>query len=555
MKKFLKDEKFQDILLKTALLIVALLLIVLLSTGCNNAKAVSIDASSSAIGAIAFDGNIGVFGSNTPGPSLVKVNVIGYLNKSGKEMNLILTNTDTSETQTLQISANGTFSFPDTLDPGTNFTIDLGTYTGGQNCTLTGDSGKAGLVAASKIDCERNLAVFGTWFSGSVPIMNLYQVNQKTSTVVGTPMFFSTSAGLPMLDLVWSGNKYLAVWTPTGNTIKARFLDIEQTTIGSDITVSGTISTAPGAKISTLSAAYNADLDEFVVVFVEFGGSTSFSNLVRYIRIHPDGTLIGTPTTIKSVLGTIGSTFGYSDVIWDGSKYATAFEFHDNDTDDAPNNYLAVYSFTNGAATQVNQLFLASGTGSTGAIFPVSSAGAAYPKFIRTSSDVWLFFNRSNMGNTDNTIDSSLMEWRNLSGVPAQIRRDTNPNGCNPNGAGFQTYVPSPGNLGSRVLMGYDLRCTQSGSLFFDVYHSPMNSSSGALGAITNYSGSTLGQNFTLGSSTTCRTSRCYTSAGALGDGVYILDPNFDGSTHTFYSIKLSSPGNSVDFPVQTSIQ
>ncbi|TGM98498.1 hypothetical protein [Leptospira dzoumogneensis] len=555
MKKFLKDEKFQDILLKTALLVVALLLIVFLSTGCNNAKAVSIDASSSAIGALAFDGNLGIFGSNTPGPSLIKVNVIGYLNKSGKEMNLTLTNTDTSETQTLQISDNGTFSFPDTLDAGTNFTIDLGTYTGGQNCTLTGDSGKAGFVSASKIDCERNLAVFGTWFTGSVPVMNLFQVNQKTSLVVGTPMFFSTSAGIPMLDLVWSGNKYLAVWTSAGNTIKARFLDIEQIAVGSDITVAGVVSTAPGAKISTLSAAYNPDLDEFVIVFVEFGGNTSFANLVRYIRVNPSGSLIGTPTTVKTVDGTIGTVFGYLDVIWDGSKYVTAFEDHDNNTDDAPNNYVTVYRFTNGAATQVNQLFLSSGTGSVGAVFPVGSGGAAYPKFIKTSSDLWLFYNRSNLDISGNTTDSSLMEWRNLAGVPTQIRKDTNPNGCHPSGAGFQTYVPSPGNIGSRVLMGYDLRCTQNSSLFFDIYHSPFNSSNGTLGTVTNYSGSTLGMNFTVGSSTTCRTSRCYTSAGALGDGMYIFDPNFDGTTHTFYSIKISSPGSSVDFPVQTSIQ
>lgn len=555
MQKFLKDEEVQDILLKAALFVTVLLIIVLVFTGCNNAKAVSVDASSSAIGAIAFDGNIGVFGSNTSGPSLIKVNVIGYLNKSGKEMNLTLTNTDTSETQTLQISDNGTFSFPDALEAGTNFTVDLGTYTGGQNCTLTGDSGKAGFVAASKIDCERNLAVFGIWFSGSIPVMNLYQVNQKTSSVVGIPMFFGTSAGLPMLDLVWSGSKYLAVWTATGSTIKARLLDIEQIAIGPDITVAGLVSTGSGAKISTLSSAYNPDLDEFVVVFVEFGGSASFSNLVRYIRLHPDGTLIGTPTTIKSVDGAIGTTFGYSDVIWDGSKYATAFEEHDNNTDDSPNNYLTVYRFTTGAATPINQLFLSSGTGSTGAIFPVTSAGAAYPKFVRTSADLWLFYNRSNMGLTDNTIDSSLMEWRNLSGVPTQIRRDTMPNGCNPNGTGFQTYVPSPGIIGSRVLLGYDLRCTQGGSLFFDVYHGPLNSTSGALGTITNYSGSTLGTNITMGSSTTCRTSKCYTSAGALGDGVYIFDPNFDGSTNTFYPIKISSPGNSVDFPTQTSIQ
>ncbi|GBF38497.1 hypothetical protein [Leptospira johnsonii] len=555
MKKILKDEKFQDILLKAALVMTILILILVLSTGCNNAKAVSIDASSSAIGAIAFDGNLGVFGSNTSGPSLVKVNVIGYLNKSGKEMNLTLTNTDTSETQELQISDNGTFSFPDTLDPGANFTIALGTYTGGQNCTLTGNSGKAGLVAASKVDCERNLAVFGTWFSGSTPVMNLFQVNQKTSTVVGTPMFFSTSAGVPMLDLVWSGSKYLAVWTATGGTIKARFLDIEHTAIGSDITVAGLVSTGPGAKISTLSSAYNPDLDEFVVVFVEFGGSTSFSNLVRYIRIHSDGTLVGSPTDIKSISGAIGTTFGYSDVIWDGSKYITAFEDHDNNTDDVPNNYVTVFRFTNGAASQINQLFLSSGTGSTGAVLPVGSAGAAYPKFVRTSSDIWLFYNRSNLDVSGNSIDSSLMEWRNLAGAPAQVRKDTNPNGCHPSGTGFQTYVPSPGNIGSRVLLGYDLRCTQGSSLFFDVYHAPLNSTNGGLGAVTNYSGSMLGMNFTLGSSTTCRTSRCYTSAGALGDGVYIFDPNFDGSTNTFYSIKLSSPGNSVDFPVQTSIQ
>ncbi|MEI7015019.1 hypothetical protein V9X60_20005, partial [Leptospira licerasiae] len=150
---------------------------------------------------------------------------------------------------------------------------------------------------------------------------------------------------------------------------------------------------------------------------------------------------------------------------------------------------------------------------------------------------------------------SSLMEWRNLSGTPTQIRKDTTPNGCNPSGTGFQTYVPSPGNIGSKILLGYDLRCTQSGSSFFDVYHGPLNSSSGILGTVTNYSGTTLGLNFTMGSSTTCRTTRCYTSAGALGDGMYIFDPNFDGSTHTFYSIKLSSPGSSVDFPVQTSIQ
>ncbi|TGM86737.1 hypothetical protein [Leptospira licerasiae] len=555
MQKFLKDEEVQDILLKAALFVTVLLLIVLLFTGCNNAKAVNIDASSSAIGAFAFDGNMGIFGSSTSGPSHVKVNVIGYLNKSGKEMNLTLTNTDTSETQTLQIADNGTFSFPDALDAGTNFTIDLGTYTGGQNCTLTGDSGKVGLVAASKIDCERNLAVFGTWFTGSIPVMNLFQVNQKTSTVVGTPMFFSTSAGIPMLDLVWSGSKYLAVWTTNGSTIKARLLDIEQIAIGSDITVAGVVSTAPGAKISTLSSAYNPNLDEFVVVFVEFGGSTSFPNLVRYVRLHPDGTLIGVPTTIKSIDGSIGTTFGYSDVVWDGSKYVTAFEEHDNNTDDLPNNYLTVYRFTTGAATPVNQLFLSSGTGSVGAIFPVTSAGAAYPKFVRTSSDTWLFYNRSNMGISDNAIDSSLMEWRNLSGTPTQIRKDTTPNGCNPSGTGFQTYVPSPGNIGSRILLGYDLRCTQSGSSFFDVYHGPLNSSSGILGTVTNYSGTTLGLNFTMGSSTTCRTTRCYTSAGALGDGMYIFDPNFDGSTHTFYSIKLSSPGSSVDFPVQTSIQ
>ncbi|TGL62045.1 hypothetical protein [Leptospira sarikeiensis] len=555
MKQIIKNEKQFDFILKVAFVVTAIALISILLLGCNNAKAVNIDASSSALGALAFDGNIGVFAGKT-GPSSIQVNITGYSNLSGKEMQLTLTNTDTSETQQLAISENGTFAFEDELDAGANYTVDLGTYTGGQTCTLTGSSGKSGQTAASKIDCERHLAVFGTWFSSGTLVMNLFHVNQKTQALVGSPIFFSSFAGLPSIDLIWTGSKYLALWTDTGKTIRGKFFNIEFTAIGSDFPVASVVSTANFALVSALAGVYNPDSDEFAVVFSEFGDSASFNNAVRYIRLNSNGGVIGSLTPIKEVSVGVGTKFGYLDIVWDGSKYITAFEDHDNDTDDDPNNYVSIHRFTAGASSVVNRLFLNKGTGSTGTTFPAGSAGTSHPNFVRTSSDIFLFYNQANLDSSSGfSLSSSLMEWRNFSGPTVQLKRETVP-GCNSNIlGGTHTYVPYAGHIGNRILLGYDIRCTSSGSLFFDTYHTPINSSTGAAGTTVNYSGATIGSNITMGSSVTCRSSRCYTSAGALGDGIYILDPGFDGSTHTFFSIKNSTPGNSVDFPVQTYIQ
>ncbi|TGJ98408.1 hypothetical protein EHQ53_01420 [Leptospira langatensis] len=516
---------------------------------CNNAQALNIDASSSVIGALLSDGSSGLFGGTTS--PFVKVSVSGYQNLAGKPMNLTLTDsTGVVSDQSLQITADGSYTFGTALNPASGYTVSLGTYTGGQNCSLTGGTGTIGTSASPKIDCERNLAIAATWFAGSIPVARLFQINQITQTQVGSSIFLSQSASVPAIDMVWNGTNYFVVWngSPGTSAVKGRLFDMEFTPLTAEFPI------ASGTIIKSVAVTYNSTLNEYAVVFSDNGSVSTAMNSVKYIRVQPDGTLIGSPIVITQVIGSVGTLFGYADIVWDGSKYLTAFEDHDNNTDDAPNNYVDLYSFTNGTPSIVTKLSLFSGTGSTGAIFPVGTTGAAYPNFLRTATDTWLFYNRSNVDSLDKTVDASLMEWRNSGSSGTQIIKDTIPGGCNPN-TGYQLYVPSATNFGNKILVGYDLRCATSSINNYNVYHAPISPSTGAATSHINYSGPILPANFTMGASTACRKSRCYTSAGAVSDGLYLFDPGIDGSTDTFLKFMSASPGNGPDFPIQTVTQ
>ncbi len=502
--------------------------------GCNQAKALNIDASSSAFGAFLSGGNSGLFGDSG---NSVSVTVTGYLNVNEKQMNLtLIDNTAAMADQDLQITQDGTYSFATSLNPNSSYTITQGDYTGGQNCKITGEIGTAGVSASAKIDCERILVVAAVQICCSSSV-TLFSINHQTSpfsTVQSIPL--ASTATLPSaVDLIWNGKNYLVIWMASNTNIVGQLFDIELTPLGPSFSVySGGTATQ-----KAVAATYNSNLDEFGVVISE---STP---AVKYIRLSALGTLIGPVTTIEAFGATV--TFGNLDIVWDGTKYITAFEEHNTGSFE---NSLAIYSFTTGAAAFINRITLATGTGlvSPSNRAPNGVIGVALPNFLRTSTDTWLFFNHTNLNVDGFIVDSSLMEWRNFAGSPTQIARDFQPSACNPTSDpvnGLQFYAPSTANFGNKVLLNYTLNCEEAISdpfLFDNVYHASFDPANGAKGPSTLYTTS-IGHNRTYGSSVTCRKERCFTSAGVFLDGFYLFDPGFDGSIDSIFRIATSSNG------------
>ncbi|TGJ98409.1 hypothetical protein EHQ53_01425 [Leptospira langatensis] len=502
---------------------------------CNSAKPISIDASSSVIGALLSDGSLGLFSG--PSKSSVKVTVAGYQNLDSSPMSLTLTDTSTTLTQDLEISDNGTFSFSTSLDPGNPYSITLNDYTKGQACILTGDTGTAGSSSPAKIDCERTLVVAAavTCCGPSGPPIVLYPINHKTSPfTIGTSVPISSSATYIQLDLIWNGNKYLLVWTTAGDSVSGQFFDIALNPIGSNFPIYA----GGGTTIRSLAAEYNSNSDEFAIVL------SDTTPAVKYVRLNSVGIVLNS-NNVES-LGA-GLNFGNVDVIWDGSKYIVAFEEHNNL--DLSNN-LAVFSFTNGTASLMNRIALSIGIGM---VTPTNQAfngviGVAFPNLLRTTTDTWLFFNRTNSSDELTVTDSSLFEWKNFSGSPTKIKEDLNPFSCPPQtdpANGLEFYVPHAVDLGGEILLNYELHCEEAISspfLFDNIFHLAINPSNGVPGTPQLYTVST-GHNRSYGSSMTCRKDKCYTSTGTFINNFYLLDPNLDGTPNNFFPIAASDQG------------
>ncbi|TGK02870.1 hypothetical protein EHQ53_05195 [Leptospira langatensis] len=500
-------------------------LLSILSLGCNNAKAINIDSSSSAIGAlvlgpIANDWNTSNGTSSGP-TSTVSVTVSGYTGLTAKPMNLTLTDSVTSATDTLQITANGTFAFSTALDTGNGYSVSLGTYTGstgGQTCTLTGTTGTAGTTANSTVACERQLAMAATWKSdagtqnfrllGIDHSQSPYNVNSNVALSVGG----SPSNVDP--ELVWGGGNYLLVWKSADNTIKGQLYNIELTAVGSTFQVYS----ATGVTIGKLAAAYNQS-NEFAVVWTELGSvNTSF----RYQRIDATtGSLSGSATNIATTAITSANYYN-GDVVYDGSQYIAAMRI----TTTLGVHSIYWYSFTpSGGSIKGNY---SSKVGTTSYYLRMD-----YPSMIVSGTDVWTFLSRTNVDTTGSVVDASVVKIKNYASSSASpIATDTNPYGCGP-ADGDQYYIPSAGIYGTNILVGYDVFCGDVGGTYNDVHDVPVNATTGAAGGVTTYSDGEIGSETTYGSSTTCRSNTCFMSAGdEYNDVFYLFDPFFTTSPY-----------------------
>ncbi|TGM16256.1 hypothetical protein EHQ81_07695 [Leptospira selangorensis] len=520
------------------------LLSFLLVQGCNNAKAISIDASSSAIGALLSDGDFGIFGNlgNAGGTSPaatspVNISLSGYLNITSNDLNLTLTDSTDSTTQTLALTANGSYSFSTELTSGDSYSISLGSYTQGQACSIsTNASGTAGTTGTATIVCERQLAIAAGWKNNSgVPVLKLFGVNHAVNPYVVTKNLSVTVGGAPSSvdpELVWTGSNYLLVWKSADTTIKGQFYDISLTALGSTFT----IYTGSGITIGKVSAAYNPS-GEFAVVWTE----SASTRAAKYQRINAStGALLGTATNIAS---STSNTYTSADVILSGSTYYTAFRQR---TSGGANSLLA-YSFSTGAATSVKTYTATSGT---------DSLALDYPSLFTQGTNIWLFYSQTNTDGSGNVNSATLKSSNNFQVTPATMRTETNPYGCDPvNSSGDQYMIPSVAIANStNLLVSYDSFCADMG-VYNEVSNLPVTITSGAVtagaaGTPTDYSVSEIGTSSTMGSSITCRTAACFISAGdESSKAIYLFDPDFGGNiggTSTIYP----TDSNGIQTPV-----
>ncbi|GBF40035.1 hypothetical protein [Leptospira johnsonii] len=544
MKRFLNSNKA----LKGFYLFIhgCFLLSFLLLQGCNDAKAISIDASSSAIGALLSDGNFGIFGNfgdaggTTPAAtSAVNISLSGYVNVTSNDLNLTLSDSTDSTTQTLTLTADGSYSFSTELTSGDSYSISLGSYTQGQSCSIsTNASGTAGTTGTATIVCERQLAIAAGWKTNSgTPVLRLFGVNHSASPYVVTKNFAVTVGGAPGSvdpELVWNGTNYLLVWKSADTTIKGQLYDITLTSIAAAFT----IYTGAGVTIGKISAAYNPS-GEFAVVWTEAASTRA----AKYQRINAStGALVGTATTIASSTST---NYFNADVIWNGASYTTAFRQRTS----LNANSLTAFSFSTGSATSVKTYTATNGT---------DSLVLDYPSLLMQGSNTWLFFSQTNTDGSSTITSASLKSAKNFQTTPTNLVTETNPYGCGPEGGGDQDMIPSVAIASiTNLLVSYDSSCADVGGNYNEVSDLPITITSGAGGTRTDYSDSELGggggspsPSQTLGSSVTCRTTACFISAGnESSDAIYLFDPDFIGGingTSTIYPTDASG----IEFPV-----
>ncbi len=511
-----------------------------LAFGCNNAKAVNLDASSSAVGVLLSDGSFGIFGnlgsggtSTTPAAtSTVSVTVSGYTGLTSAPIDLTILDNTTSATEGLQILANGSADFATALDTGDSYTITMNSYTGGQTCALTGGTGTAGSGTVT-IDCERHLAVAAGWKTNAgSPVLKIFEVNHSAFAVPKTVSV--TIGGSPTNmdpDLIWNGTNYLLVWKSSDTVIKGQLYNIELTAIGSAFT----IYTGASVNIGRIATAYNSTGAEFAVVWTE----NASSSYVKHQRLQAsNGTLIGSTTVI---IGPSTSTnFFNADLLWDGTKYLAAFRQKTS----LGANSLSTYSFTTSTATSVKTY-----TKTTGS----DSLALDYPSLLLQGTNAWLFYGQANTDGNGNITNASVYGSKNFQVTPTLLATDTNPSGCDPSD-GDQYSAPSSALNTSGILLSYDVYCGDVGGSYSDVNDVPVNITSGAAGTLNQYSTSEIGSSATLGSSIACRASTCYISAGdEYNKAIFLFDPDFTGATGGTSTI-YPTDSNGVQYP-QTVMQ
>ncbi|PJZ77770.1 hypothetical protein [Leptospira neocaledonica] len=512
----------------------------LLLQACNNAKAISIDASSSAIGALLSDGNFGIFGNfGDPGgtspaaTSAVNISLSGYVNVTSNDLNLTLSDSTDSTTQTLTLTADGSYAFSTELTDGDSYSISLGTYTQGQTCSIsTNASGTAGTTGTATIVCERQLAIAAGWKSNSgTPALRLFGVDHSGPYSI-TKNFAVTVGGAPSSvdpELVWNGTNYLLVWKSADTTIKGQYYDISLTAVGSTFT----IYTGAGVTIGKVSAAYNPS-GEFAVVWTE----TASIRAAKYQRINAStGALVGTATTIVSSTST---SYSNADVVWNGSSYTTAFR--QKTSSDAYS--LTAFSFSTGSATSVKTYTATNGT---------DSLVLDYPSLLMQGTNTWLFYSQTNTDGSGNVNSSTLKSSKNFQTTPATMITETNPYGCDPvNSSGDQYMIPSVAIANSTtLLLSYDSFCADMG-VYNEVSDLPVTiaSGTGIAGSVTNYSYSQITTGSTMGSSITCRTTTCFMSVGdEYADFIYLFDPDFTGGDNATKNVYSDSSGG-IESPV-----
>lgn len=510
----------------------------LLIQGCNNAKPISIDASSSAIGALLSDGDFGIFGNlGAGGTSLatapINVSLSGYVDVASTDLNLNLTNNTDSTTQSLQLSANGSYSFPTELTSGDSYSISLGSYTGGQTCSISSNaSGTAGTTGTATISCERQLAIAAGWINNSsTPVLRLFGVNHSASPYSVITNFAVTVGGSPSSvdpELVWNGTNYLLVWKSSDTVIRGQLYDITLTALAAAFTVY----TGASVTIGKVSAAYNPS-GEFAIVWTE----SASTRAAKYRRINAsDGTLIGSgPTTIVSSTST---NYFNADVTFSGSNYYTTF----GQKTSGGANSLTTFSFSTGSATSVQTYTASNGS---------DSLALDYPALLTQGSNIWLFFSQTETNGTGDVNASTLKRSKNFQATPSTMRTETNPYGCDPvNSSGDQYMIPSAAIANStNLLVSYDLLCADMG-VFQEVSDMPVTISSGAVGTPTDYSVSELGTGNTRGSSIACRTTACFISVGdESSNAIFLFDPDFTGGIGGTSNVYSDSSGG-IDSPV-----
>ncbi|TGM97330.1 hypothetical protein [Leptospira dzoumogneensis] len=528
MKRFLNSNKTVNgfyLLIHGCFLLSFLLL-----QGCNSAKAISIDASSSALGVLLSDGDFGIFGNlgNAGGTSPaatypVNISLSGYVNVTSNDLNLTLSNSTDSTTQTLALTANGSYSFSTELNIGDSYSITLGSYTQGQTCSIsTNASGTAGTTGSATIVCERQLAIAAGWENNAtVPVLRLFGVDHSSSPYSVTKNLSVTIGGSPSSvdpELVWNGTNYLLIWKSANTTIKGQFYDISLTAVGSTFTIYNGAS----VTIGKVSAAYNPS-GEFAVVWTEAASIRA----AKYQRINSStGALIGTATTLAS---STSNNYSNADIVWDGSIYYTTFK----QSTSGSANSLLTYSFLAAGGTLIRTY-----SKTTGA----DSLSLDYPSLLVQGSNTWLFFSQTETDGAGNVIASTLKSAQNFATSTSTIKTETNPYYCDPaNSSGDQYMIPSAAIASSaNLLVSYDLFCADMG-VYNEVSDLSIALPSGTPGAVTNYSYGQMATGATMGSSITCRTNYCFMSVGdESANYLYLFDPDptngGDNSTMNLYS-------------------
>jgi hypothetical protein len=291
-------------------------------------------------------------------------------------------------------------------------------------------------------------------------------------------------------------------------------------------------------NVKDIAVAYNPN-GQYAIVW---SGTETSRNLVKYQVIDSAGTLIGFP--VEVIGGTSASYNQFNpDVIWDGSQYLLSFGSHV--AGGTPVESIQIYSFDNSSSQWENQA-------SAMAVSEYYPMG--YPNFLSDGTDIWLFFNQTNMDGSGNPTGASIIRWRDpATSAYSPTILVTEPNNCSAASGNAMYNIPSAANYNGQILVAYDAFCADMG-ISQEVYDIAINAN-GTLNPKVTYSSGELGTASSLGSSVTCRSAGCFISLGdESSNAIFLFDPGMPGGFIIGTATIFSDTVNGIQFP-KTVIQ